>query len=65
MHVAPATVRNVIDKLILTVTLQQQCVVIHFLHLHGMAGIEIHHQLCGTCGDGVMDVKNVQKYKDD
>ena len=43
-----------------TFTLQEQGVIIRFLHLRGMKPIEIHRQLSETCSDGVMDVKNVR-----
>jgi hypothetical protein len=41
------------------VIFEEQCVIIWFLHLHGMKPIEIHQQLSETCNDGIMDVKNM------
>lgn len=40
-------------------SLQDQCVIIRFLHLRGETPIEIHRQLSETCDKGVMNVKNV------
>ncbi|PNF20988.1 hypothetical protein B7P43_G09499 [Cryptotermes secundus] len=45
-----------------TFSLQEQRVIIHFLHLRGATPIEIHPQLSETCGDGVMNVKNVRSW---
>jgi len=41
-------------------TVEEQRVIIRFLHFCGMKPIEIHQQLSETCNDGVMDVKNVR-----
>ena len=43
-------------------TLQEQRVIIRFLHLRGVQPIEIHRQLIETCGEDVMDVKNVRSW---
>ncbi|PNF24517.1 hypothetical protein B7P43_G06314 [Cryptotermes secundus] len=43
-----------------TFSLQEQRVIIRFLHLHGATPIEIHRQLSETCG--VMNVKNVRSW---
>ncbi|PNF14554.1 hypothetical protein B7P43_G14959 [Cryptotermes secundus] len=43
-------------------SLQEQRVIIHFLHLRDATPIEIHHQLSESCGDGVMNVKNVRSW---
>ncbi|PNF23124.1 hypothetical protein B7P43_G06680 [Cryptotermes secundus] len=40
-----------------TFSLQEQRVIIRFLHLRGATPIEIHRQLSETCGDGVKNVK--------
>lgn len=40
-------------------SLQDQCVIIRFLHLRGETLIEIHRQLSKTYDEGVMNVKNV------
>ncbi|PNF43060.1 hypothetical protein B7P43_G04742 [Cryptotermes secundus] len=45
-----------------TFSLQEQRVIIRFLHLRGATPIEIHRQLSETCGDGVMNVKNVRSW---
>ncbi|PNF37843.1 hypothetical protein B7P43_G08374 [Cryptotermes secundus] len=45
-----------------TFSLQEQRVIIRFLHLRGATPIEIHCQLSETCGDGVMNVKNVRSW---
>ncbi|PNF22963.1 hypothetical protein B7P43_G11391 [Cryptotermes secundus] len=45
-----------------TFSLQEQRVIIRFLHLCGATPIEIHRQLSETCGDGVMNVKNVRSW---
>ncbi|PNF14417.1 hypothetical protein B7P43_G01689 [Cryptotermes secundus] len=43
-------------------SLQEQRVTIRFLHLRGVTPTEIHRQLSETCGDGVMNVKNVRSW---
>jgi len=43
-----------------TFIFEEQRVIIRFLHLRGKKPIEIHQQLCDTCNDGIMDVKNVR-----
>jgi hypothetical protein len=43
-----------------TFSSQEQRVINHFLHLRGATHIEIHRQFSETCGDGVMNVKNVR-----
>ncbi|PNF26656.1 hypothetical protein B7P43_G06820 [Cryptotermes secundus] len=43
-------------------SLQEQRVIIRFLHLRGATPIKIHRQLSETCGDGVMNVKNVRSW---
>ncbi|PSN41301.1 hypothetical protein C0J52_09888 [Blattella germanica] len=45
-----------------TFSLQEQRVIIRFLHLRGVKPIEIHRQLSETCGDDVMDVSNVRSW---
>ncbi|PNF36600.1 hypothetical protein B7P43_G13839 [Cryptotermes secundus] len=45
-----------------TFSLQEQRVIIRFLHLCGATPIEIHRQLREICGDGVMNVKNVRSW---
>ncbi|PNF33235.1 hypothetical protein B7P43_G11385 [Cryptotermes secundus] len=45
-----------------TFSLQEQRVIIRFLHLRGATPNEIHRQLSETCGDGVMNVKNVRSW---
>ncbi|PNF39208.1 hypothetical protein B7P43_G01302 [Cryptotermes secundus] len=45
-----------------TFSLQERRVIIRFLHLRGATPIEIHRQLSETCGDGVMNVKNVRSW---
>ena len=45
-----------------TFTVEEQRVIIRFLHLRGMKPIEIHRQLSETCSDGVMDVKIVRSW---
>ncbi|PNF44002.1 hypothetical protein B7P43_G17046 [Cryptotermes secundus] len=45
-----------------TFSLQEQRVIIRFLYLRGATPIEIHRQLSDTCGDGVMNVKNVRSW---
>jgi hypothetical protein len=41
-------------------SLQEERVIIRFLHLRGATPIEIHRQFSETCGDGVINVKNVR-----
>mgnify|MGYP003623263763 CR=1 FL=1 len=45
-----------------TFSFEDQRVIIRFLHLRGVTPIEIHRQLSETCGDGVMNVKNVRSW---
>ena len=45
-----------------TFSVQEQHVIIRFLHLRGVTPIEIHRPLSETCCDGVMDVKNVRSW---
>ncbi|PNF14517.1 hypothetical protein B7P43_G15648 [Cryptotermes secundus] len=45
-----------------TFSLQEQPVIIRFLHLRGATPIEIHRQLSETCGDCVMNVKYVRSW---
>ena len=45
-----------------TFSLQDQRVIIRFLHLRGVTPIEIHRQLKETCGDSVMDVSKVRSW---
>ncbi|KAG8234353.1 hypothetical protein J437_LFUL014806 [Ladona fulva] len=42
--------------------LKDQRVIIRFLHLRGETPIEIHRQMSETCGQGVMDIKNVRSW---
>ena len=45
-----------------TFSVEEQRVIIRFLHLRGVKPIEIDRQLSETCDDGVMDVKNVRSW---
>jgi len=53
---------SVLDTLMATFTIEEQHVIIRFLHLRGMTPIGIHQQLNEKCNDGDMDVKNVRSW---